>query len=97
MTASGADEDSSGAIDFRRKLQETFLLPTDLPVFRFGNAYAFAEEVAADAYLRNVHAGLKAPLPQADAPTVAIVRGNYVYHHYLQVGGSSTVEVRWRG
>ena len=26
-------------------------------------------------------AGLKAPLPQADAPTVAILRGNYAFAH----------------
>ena len=69
----------------RRFLQETFLLPTDRPVFRPENAYAFSEDVAKSPYLRNVHLGLKHPLPNAENPSIGIVQGNYIYHHYLQV------------
>ena len=86
VTSAGADESSSEAS--RRKLQELFLLPTDRPIFRPGNAYAFEEDVARSPYLRNVHLGLKNPLPHAENPSVGIVQGNYIYHHYLQVRGN---------
>ena len=83
VISSGIDE--AALAESRRKMQRMFLLPEDRPIFRSGNAYAFADEVASSPYLRNVHLGLKHPLPQSEDPCIGVVQGNYLYHHYLQV------------
>ncbi|XP_048481073.1 probable Ufm1-specific protease 2 [Plutella xylostella] len=66
----------------RRALHELLNLPTDRPLFRRGNAHA-------DSYggrLINPHEAI--PLqPRADS-VVALVRGRYAYHHYLQDGAA---------
>jgi len=82
VISSGIDE--AALAESRRKRQRMFLLPEDRPIFRSGNAYAFADEVASSPYLRNVHLGLKHPLPQSEDPSIGVVQGNYLYHHYLQ-------------
>ena len=83
VVLSGIDE--ADHVESRRLLQKALMLPEDRPIFRSGNAYEFAEEIARSPYLRNVHLGLKNPLPQSEKPNIGLVQGNYVYHHYLQV------------
>jgi len=84
VMAVGVDPTDSEEISHRLCLAQSFLLPTDRPLFLPGNAYAFADEIARSPYLRNTHLGLKHPLPQSPNAEVAIVQGNYIYHHYLQ-------------
>ncbi|XP_041973133.1 ufm1-specific protease 2 [Aricia agestis] len=61
----------------RRQLHEQLALPVDRPIFRRGNAYS-----PATAKLVNPHEAIN----QQTKPgwRVALVRGNYTYHHYMQ-------------
>ncbi len=67
----------------RRSWHAAFLLPADRPLFRKENAVEFAD-AKAKAKLLNVHTSIseKHGVPGAE---VALVRGNYAYHHYMQV------------
>jgi|688.fasta_scaffold325185_2 hypothetical protein len=67
----------------RRSWHAAFLLPADRPLFRKENAVEFAD-AATKAKLLNVHTSIseKHGVPGAE---VALVRGNYAYHHYMQV------------
>jgi hypothetical protein len=67
----------------QRSWHAAFLLPADRPLFRKENAVEFAD-AKAKAKLLNVHTSIseKHGVPGAE---VALVRGNYAYHHYMQV------------
>ncbi|XP_045763581.1 ufm1-specific protease 2 [Maniola jurtina] len=62
----------------RRSLHEQLCLPLDRPMFRRGNAYP-----SNSAKLINPHEALP-PQPLKPDVTVAVVRGRYSYHHYMQ-------------
>ncbi|KAI5645133.1 peptidase family c78 domain-containing protein [Phthorimaea operculella] len=62
----------------RRSLQQQLVLPLDRPYFRRGNAYPHQT----GGKLINPHEGI--PLPSNPDSKVAIVRGRYTYHHYMQ-------------
>ncbi|XP_045533884.1 ufm1-specific protease 2 isoform X1 [Papilio machaon] len=62
----------------RIQLHEQLALPTDKPIFRRGNAY-----ITYGGRLVNPHEAL--PMPSSvPHVTVALVRGRYTYHHYMQ-------------
>ncbi|KPJ14631.1 Ufm1-specific protease 2 [Papilio machaon] len=62
----------------RIQLHEQLALPTDKPIFRRGNAYT-----TYGGRLVNPHEAL--PMPSSvPHVTVALVRGRYTYHHYMQ-------------
>lgn len=64
---------------FRRSIHNSFLLPTDRPLFRRSNAVDYSN----DGKLKNVHNGLenKHGVPGGQ---FALVSGHYTYHHYMQ-------------
>ncbi|XP_046978349.1 ufm1-specific protease 2 [Vanessa cardui] len=62
----------------RRLLHEQLCLPLDRPMFRRGNA--FSNNLGK---LINTHEALPSPPVKPDT-TVALVRGRYTYHHYMQ-------------
>ncbi|XP_034824988.1 ufm1-specific protease 2 [Maniola hyperantus] len=62
----------------RRSLHEQLCLPLDRPMFRRGNAYS-----SKSVKLMNPHEALP-PQPLKPDVTVAVVRGRYAYHHYMQ-------------
>ncbi|XP_045459348.1 ufm1-specific protease 2 [Melitaea cinxia] len=62
----------------RRLLHEQLCLPLDRPIFRRGNAFS-----SNPGKLVNTHEALP-PLPIKQDTTVALVRGKYTYHHYMQ-------------
>ena len=66
---------------FRLKLHRKFLLPADRPYFRRLNKVVFEQDKPTSGPLTNVHEGLA---PSGVNGDVAIVHGNYAYHHYMQ-------------
>lgn len=62
----------------RKLLHEQLCLPLDRPIFRRGNAFS-----SNPGKLVNTHEALP-PLPVKQDTIVAIVRGKYTYHHYMQ-------------
>ena len=72
-----SDEDKLES--YRRNVHAALLLPADRPLFRRANRHRFDDD---SPYLSNVHLGLSPP--RAAATQVALVRGTYVYHHYMQ-------------
>lgn len=63
----------------RQALHEQLALPTNKPIFRRGNAYADQS----GGRLVNPHEAIPPPPFKPDV-TVALVRGKYTYHHYMQ-------------
>ncbi|XP_052738282.1 ufm1-specific protease 2 isoform X2 [Bicyclus anynana] len=62
----------------RRSLHEQLSLPQDRPIFRRGNAYT-----SNSAKLINPHEAIPVQPVKPDV-AVALVRGRYTYHHYMQ-------------
>lgn len=60
-------------------LHEQLGIPQNKPVFRRGNAYS----EKSGGRLVNPHEAIALPPSKADF-TVALVRGRYTYHHYMQ-------------
>lgn len=63
----------------RRTLHEQLGLPLHRPVFRRGNAFIDKS----GGYLVNPHEAMPIQASKSDV-TVALVRGRYAYHHYMQ-------------
>uniref|UniRef100_A0A1E1VX63 Probable Ufm1-specific protease 2 n=1 Tax=Pectinophora gossypiella TaxID=13191 RepID=A0A1E1VX63_PECGO len=63
----------------RRMLHEQLALPFDRPIFRRGNA--FTNKTGGK--LLNPHEAIPVSVLKSDA-IVALVRGRYTYHHYMQ-------------
>ncbi|XP_068627651.1 ufm1-specific protease 2 [Battus philenor] len=65
----------------RKKMHKQLALPMDKPIFRRGNAYINISHNSSR--LVNPHEALP---PSSSLPhiTVALVRGRYTYHHYMQ-------------
>ena len=68
---------------FRMKLHQKFLLKPDRPYFRRLNRFTFDVDKPTSGPLTNVHLGLA---PSGVGGEVAIVKGAYSYHHYMQDG-----------
>ena len=64
---------------YRRNVHAALLLPADRPLFRHANRHRFDDD---SPFLTNVHLGLSPP--RSAAAQVALVKGTYVYHHYMQ-------------
>lgn len=62
----------------RKLLHEQLCLPLDRPIFRRGNAFS-----SNPGKLVNTHEALP-PIPVKQDTIVALVRGKYTYHHYMQ-------------
>lgn len=63
----------------RRLLHKQLALPTNKPLFRRGNAYSNNS----GGRLVNPHEAVPVSPAKPDV-TVALVRGKYTYHHYMQ-------------
>lgn len=63
----------------RRLLHEQLGITLNKPVFRRGNVYSDKS----GGRLVNPHEAIPLPVPKPDV-TVALVRGRYTYHHYMQ-------------
>lgn len=71
---------------FRRSVHTSFLLPLDRPLLRRANRVTFPSPGATGAKLPNVHRGLETKHGLAGSNVqVALVQGDYDYHHYMQV------------
>ena len=66
---------------FRMKLHRKFLMPPNRPYFRRVNRYFFEADQPTSGPLINVHEGLASSGVNGE---IAIVDGNYSYHHYMQ-------------
>ncbi|XP_075235256.1 UFM1 specific peptidase 2 [Lycorma delicatula] len=67
----------------RRTFHKQFCLPENKPIFRKGNAHVFKDgSCNSQAILINPHVGL--PPSGVKDGEVALVQGNYSYHHYMQ-------------
>jgi len=69
---------------FRRSVHTSFMLPVDRPLLRRANAISFPDK-GENQKLKTVHLGLESKhgLVGEDVQ-VALVQGEYVYHHYMQ-------------
>ena len=72
---------------FRRSVHTSFLLPLDRPLLRRANRVTFPSSAGATgAKLPSVHRGLESKHGLAGSHVqVALVQGDYDYHHYMQV------------
>jgi len=69
---------------FRRSVHTSFMLPVDRPLFRRANAISFPDK-GENQKLKTVHLGLESKHGLVgDDVQVALVQGDYVYHHYMQ-------------
>lgn len=66
---------------YRRTLHDRFLLPADRPMF-LHKLSCFSDQLKDTAHLVNPHEGLA--LPDVKEGKLALVRGKYSYHHYMQ-------------
>lgn len=66
----------------RKSLHSKFLLPLDRPLFRRANKLSW--DTAGQLRLPNVHKGLETKHGVGAGARVALVQGNYDYHHYMQ-------------
>ncbi|KAF0293927.1 Ufm1-specific protease 2 [Amphibalanus amphitrite] len=74
-----AASDDEKLESYRRNVHAALLLAADRPLFRRANRHRFDDQ---SPFLTNVHVGLSAP--RQTAGQTALVRGTYVYHHYMQ-------------
>ena len=74
---------------FRRSVHTSFLLPLDRPLLRRANRVTFPSPGATVAKLPSVHRGLENKHGLGGSHVqVALVQGDYDYHHYMQVACS---------
>ena len=79
---------------FRRSVHTSFLLPLDRPLIRSANRVTFPSPGATGAKLPSVHRGLETKHGLAGSNVqVALVQGDYDYHHYMQVSLTQTILV----
>ncbi|XP_077293156.1 UFM1 specific peptidase 2 isoform X2 [Arctopsyche grandis] len=67
----------------RKSLHKLLALPSLWPCFKRGNAYPF-DKISPDGLLINPHEAIFAKVGAKPDSRIAIVRGFYTYHHYMQ-------------
>jgi len=68
---------------FRRTVHTNFLLPLDRPLLRRANRTRWSQ-TDSNTRLSNVHRGIEGKHGVGSCADVALVQGDYQYHHYMQ-------------